>query len=371
MSLRRMLRRDGYVIHTASGGEEGLGILAREPIGVIVTDQRMPNMCGSDFLVKVKELYPETIRIVLSGYTELNAITDAINKGAIYKFLTKPWDDELLRRHIADAFAHFEMKKDNQRLAALNQAMIDAIPDAIFLVDSGSGRIVTANAAAATMLGYPVEQLTSMSIGELEPLPQDQCYWEEIKQTGFRPMLGVETEYLNSAGRWVPVRKTTSNASEGTNRHVLVLAHNLGRERAIESSLERINAEMASIFEATSEGLLVLDSERRLTRMNHRLEKMWGFSRDTVASGSGERMLEWIASQSEDPVRAAAAFRAYLNQPDRRLGGAFPCRDGRMTQWYANPQLLGDEIVGHIFGFLVCTCLDTAEDTEAVPKHAG
>ena len=71
-SLRRMLRRDGYVIHVALSGEEGLAILEREPVGVIVTDQRMPGMTGSQFLSKVKEKYPDTIRIVLSGYTELN-----------------------------------------------------------------------------------------------------------------------------------------------------------------------------------------------------------------------------------------------------------------------------------------------------------
>ena len=104
-SLRRMLRRDGYVIHLATSGEAGLAVLEEHAIGVIVTDQRMPGMSGSDFLSIVKERQPDTVRIVLSGYTELNSIADAINKGAIYKFLTKPWDDELLRQHIAEAFS--------------------------------------------------------------------------------------------------------------------------------------------------------------------------------------------------------------------------------------------------------------------------
>jgi len=64
----------------------------------------MPDMSGTDFLSQVKDIYPETIRIVLSGFTDLKSVTDAINQGAIYRFLTKPWDDDELRQHVAEAF---------------------------------------------------------------------------------------------------------------------------------------------------------------------------------------------------------------------------------------------------------------------------
>jgi CheY-like chemotaxis protein len=116
-ALRRLLRRDGYRILIANGGHAALELLAVEKVDVIVSDQRMPNMTGVDFLRRVKELYPETVRIVLSGYTELQSITDAINEGAIYKFLTKPWEDEPLRHHIREAFHVKEMGDDNRRLS--------------------------------------------------------------------------------------------------------------------------------------------------------------------------------------------------------------------------------------------------------------
>ena len=103
-ALKRLLRRDGYRILTAGGGAQGLELLASEPVDVIISDQRMPQMTGVEFLRQVKALYPETVRLVLSGYTELQSITDAINEGAIYKFLTKPWDDDQLREEIRDAF---------------------------------------------------------------------------------------------------------------------------------------------------------------------------------------------------------------------------------------------------------------------------
>ena len=116
-SLYRLLRRDGYTILRASSGQNGLELLAQHKIGVIISDQRMPGMTGTEFLSKVKELYPDTVRIVLSGYTELNSVTDAINRGAIYKFLTKPWEDDLLRANVDEAFHRYEMKMENARLA--------------------------------------------------------------------------------------------------------------------------------------------------------------------------------------------------------------------------------------------------------------
>jgi len=115
-SLRRLFRREGYQILTALSGAEGLELLAQQSVGVIVSDQRMPEMTGSEFLHKVKEHYPETVRIILSGYTDLESVTESINVGAVYKFLTKPWDDDLLSRNVAEAFRIFELNADNQRL---------------------------------------------------------------------------------------------------------------------------------------------------------------------------------------------------------------------------------------------------------------
>lgn len=115
-ALVRLLRRDGYNILRANSGEAGLALLAENEVGVIISDQRMPEMSGVEFLSKVRDLYPNTVRIVLSGYTELNSVTDAINRGAIYKFLTKPWEDDLLRANVEEAFQRFEMKRENDRL---------------------------------------------------------------------------------------------------------------------------------------------------------------------------------------------------------------------------------------------------------------
>jgi response regulator RpfG family c-di-GMP phosphodiesterase len=103
-ALTRLLRRDGYRILTAKTPKEAFVLLAAHDVQVIVSDQRMPDMTGTEFFSSVKEMYPRTVRLILSGYTDLKSVTDAINRGSIYKFLTKPWDDELLRGEIAQAF---------------------------------------------------------------------------------------------------------------------------------------------------------------------------------------------------------------------------------------------------------------------------
>jgi response regulator RpfG family c-di-GMP phosphodiesterase len=96
-------------------------------VGVIISDQRMSHMTGVEFLRKVKIPYPKTLRIVLSGYTKLESVTSAINEGAIYKFLTKPWDDDLLRDNIREAFQHYEMEQENLRLSRELQSANDKL----------------------------------------------------------------------------------------------------------------------------------------------------------------------------------------------------------------------------------------------------
>lgn len=117
-SLRRLLRHEGYQILTATGGEQALDILATNPADVVVSDQRMPGMSGAEFLGRVRDIYPDTIRLILSGYSDVEALTDAINQGAVFKFIGKPWDDDALRKVIREAFMLRDMAGENLRLGS-------------------------------------------------------------------------------------------------------------------------------------------------------------------------------------------------------------------------------------------------------------
>jgi len=115
-SLKRLFRPDKYRVLTATSASQAFELLANHKVGVILSDQRMPGMTGTQFLRRVKELYPDSVRMVLSGYTDLDSVTAAINEGAIYRFLTKPWDDNLLRAHIAEAFRRYGGLQQSERV---------------------------------------------------------------------------------------------------------------------------------------------------------------------------------------------------------------------------------------------------------------
>lgn len=130
-ALRRLLRKENYTIITASSGKEGLEILKKQQVSLIISDQRMPEMPGVEFLHKVKELYPDTMRIILSGYTEVSAIMAAINEGEVYKFITKPWNDEEIKISIQRSLEQYNLLKENSelntKLAIQNEKLADMV----------------------------------------------------------------------------------------------------------------------------------------------------------------------------------------------------------------------------------------------------
>lgn len=115
-SIKRLLRKEGYRLLTASSGVEGLKILEENDVHLILSDQRMPHMSGTEFLTAVSKKYPDVIRIILTGYTEVDSITESINKGNIYKFFLKPWNDQNLKLEIGKALEQYELIQTNRML---------------------------------------------------------------------------------------------------------------------------------------------------------------------------------------------------------------------------------------------------------------
>jgi response regulator RpfG family c-di-GMP phosphodiesterase len=120
-SLQRLLRKDGYNILTALNGQEGLRLLksSAEPVSLIISDQRMPEMTGSQFLEQAKEVFPDAIRFLLTGHSDIDAIVEAINKGEIHRYLTKPWNDDDFLLQVRQALEQFELALENRELLEL------------------------------------------------------------------------------------------------------------------------------------------------------------------------------------------------------------------------------------------------------------
>ncbi len=120
-ALKRAFRRENYNIFVAHNGKEALELLQEQPVEVVISDYMMPGMTGAELLREIKKRYPETIRIMLTGHADTQAVMSAIKDGAVYKFILKPWNDDDLRVNVALGIEKYELLKQNRKLNEENQ----------------------------------------------------------------------------------------------------------------------------------------------------------------------------------------------------------------------------------------------------------
>ncbi len=201
-SLKRLLFDTEYHVLTAPTAEDALALFETSQIDLIISDYRMPGMNGVQLLSAVKERYPETIRIILSGYADVESIVEAINDGHVYKFLAKPWNDQELLTTIQRSFEHhtlqqenlqllYELRRANTELTTLAHALegkveertrdlaqknralevaqkiLNLLPHGVIGVDS-DGMIVYVNQATGLYLGDKVGRLGASISGSLD-----------------------------------------------------------------------------------------------------------------------------------------------------------------------------------------------------------
>ena len=182
-SLQRLLRREDYRVLTAEGGAEALDLLAREDVQVVVSDQQMPGMPGTELLTHVRELYPDIVRVILSGQADVRMIAEAVERGDVYRFMSKPWNDEELKTSMRRFLEHYALIEENRALRAmledaspklngngaevgqdedelrsrrgLARQVLESLPLPVVGVDA-NGRIVLVNRAAKKELGVAV-----------------------------------------------------------------------------------------------------------------------------------------------------------------------------------------------------------------------
>jgi response regulator RpfG family c-di-GMP phosphodiesterase len=120
-AFKASFRRD-FNVFTADSAQKALEVLKDYEVHVIISDQRMPQMTGIEFFESLIPLYPWPIRMLLTGYADINAVIDAINKGEVYKYFTKPWNEEDLRKNIISGFDIYTERKEKH---ALTETLVD------------------------------------------------------------------------------------------------------------------------------------------------------------------------------------------------------------------------------------------------------
>ena len=130
IAFKAAFRRE-YDIKTALSSKEGKELMKENEFHIILSDQRMPEQTGVEFFEEIRHIYPQLMRILVTGYTDIQAVIEAINRGEVYRYVTKPWVEEDLRITIKQAFEIFSLREEN---AQLTESLIQANKQLEFLL---------------------------------------------------------------------------------------------------------------------------------------------------------------------------------------------------------------------------------------------
>ncbi|MDX9670782.1 MULTISPECIES: HD domain-containing phosphohydrolase [unclassified Pseudomonas] len=281
-SLRRLLRGQPYDVLLATSGAQALDMLAQQPVNLVMSDARMPNMDGASLLAHVRQLYPETARIMLTGYADPGAIIKAINDGQIHRYISKPWNDEEMLLILRQSLEHQHSEQERQRLERLTQVQNDQLK----LLNSTLEKHVAARTAE-------LQQTADML---------DLAY-EELKHSY---VTGTEVFSLLANLRLPPAKQT--------NRQIIELVRSYCRQHGLDEATSRDLTMAAALYNvgklSWTDGMMTTPSD--LLRQNDR-ERYRSYPKQS------ESLLMTL-----DPMKDAA--RLILHHQERWDGSGFPDR---------------------------------------------
>lgn len=242
-AFRSTFRREMDVL-LANSGEEALRILETEQVHVIISDQRMPGMNGSEFLALARERSPRPMRMLLTGFSDLEAVIAAVNDGGIYAYCTKPWDENDLRLKIRQAFEILSLREDKERLLHQYQQIFDTSGDPIAIVDH-RGTILQANQACAKLLGVPVDTLLQKRFTDHVENANNLVRTLKVRRSG-NEFLNVDLTIRTEAGNVIDCLMTATYLGkdpQGSHAFQAVIKDITDRKQE-ELRMKKLNAEL-------------------------------------------------------------------------------------------------------------------------------
>lgn len=303
-ALRRELRGEDYELLTAGSGEDALRILETCEVPVILSDQRMPGMSGVEFLTRARALWPDSVRMILSGYADIEAITDAVNHGNIYKFLNKPWESAELRAAVVEAFGHHELVRRGAQFARIFQHS----GDGIFILDR-DGLFESVNPAFTAITGYAEHEVQGMhhellhgerpallSFAEIVSLVQNDNLW------------AGEVWTRRQSGEVFPASLTVSAVRDanGVISQYVGLCQDITARKEREIALLESEKRFRDFMEFAPIGMVIVALDGSLIKVNQALCNILGYRRDELEGLSFEDLTH------PDDLAADLALRRHL-----------------------------------------------------------
>ncbi|MCB9181489.1 MAG: response regulator [Flavobacteriales bacterium] len=242
-AFRATYRRDFDVL-TAASGQEALDLLDRETAHVVISDQRMPGMTGAELLARISERHPACMRMLLTGYADIEAVIDAVNRGRIYAYATKPWDAQDLKLRIEQAYEVYALRHEREDLLIRYRQVFDVSADPIVIVDQ-RGAVLDANPATERLLRTSkAELLRSGFLGHLDD-PSALVATLRTKRSG-KDFLNVDLTLKNGDGHSIDCLLTASylgSREDGTAMYQAMIKDISDRLQQ-EKDLKRLNRDL-------------------------------------------------------------------------------------------------------------------------------
>ena len=188
--LERLFSQEYHCL-TASSGIEAIRLLEQHDVAIVITDQRMPEMTGLELLKQTAELRPHMVRILLTGYTDVEALVDAINCGLVYMYFTKPWNNDDLKFQVKRAREHYENNRTGNSLALANERLLmrlkeikNSIVSSLAEMSSARDRQGHEHAQRVRNTAYALSDKLGFSEAEMEDLSAAAILWD-LAESGF------------------------------------------------------------------------------------------------------------------------------------------------------------------------------------------
>ena len=308
-SLGRLLSSVRITYISASSGEEALELLRSHKPAVIVSDYRMPGMSGTEFLSRVEAQYPETVRIILSGFSDFETVLKAVHSGVVHKFLAKPWSNEELIQHLHAAFKkasqnafadnsdqekrqrrslHEDGQTSSQTLGSSEQqltVMLNTLDDGIVTIDS-QGVILSINQAIESIFGYRPKELLGQNVSVLMPEPyrsQHDIYLSRYRDESASSILGNRRRLvgLRKSGEVFPIELSVNRMLVGAETQFLGMVRDISRM----VKAERENQLLIEALESSQDGFALFGAGDKLIRWNKQFKQLYQASYSSLREG--------------------------------------------------------------------------------------
>jgi two-component system sensor histidine kinase/response regulator len=331
-SLEHLLE-DDYEVHATSDPQTALRLAQDHNIAVILCDERMPGVAGHEFLSSAREVSSAT-RVMMSGYADMNALTEAVNSGQIFAYIGKPWEPLKLKAQVAVAALHFKLVQEVEQERGLLRALMENIPDLIYFKDCES-RFTRVNQAHARNLGAkdPAECIGKSNADYFAPADAER-WWrseQELVRSGMPTVDRVEhVAHPRGGGNWWSTTKVPMFDRKGQVSGIAGISRDITALKTGEEMLREQYEHTRMILETANDAFIGMDPEGRVTVWNPQAKATFGW---TAAEIMGHSFYDTVIAQASSEGKASGAQQflkaAQNKQLNRSIELLARSRDGR------------------------------------------